>query len=387
MDFIFDEAQNAVREAADRILSGLVTPDRVQAVEATTDRVDRELWDELARAGLLGLAIPTDQGGDGYGLVELALLLEAQGRVVAPVPLLATLVLGGLPIAEFGSEALKAAILPGVVDGSTVLTAALVDVASDVAVGGSGRPAVRASWSADGGVVLHGTAFAVPYAHVADRVLVPAAIDDGVVVAALDPAADGVTVERALTTNREVHPHLHLDGAAVAADDLLAGGDPVSGAVVVAWTLDRAWTGLCALQIGVAEAAVAQTAAYLNTREQFGRPLSTFQGTMLRAADAAIDTEAVRVTTWQAAWRLDHGLDADRSVSVACWFAADSGQRAVFATQHLHGGIGADISYPIHRYFLWGKQIALQLGAPSAQLARLGRRLAADLGSTDQVPA
>lgn len=387
MDFTFDDVQTAAADAAERIFSGLVTPDRVQEVEATVDRVDRDLWAELAKAGLLGLALPTAHGGGGYGLVELALLLEAQGRVVAPVPLWATLVLGGLPVAEFGSESLQAALLPGTIAGSTVLTAALADVAADVAVGGPGRPAVRAVRDADGGLVLRGTAFAVPYAHVADRVLVPAATDNGVVVAALDPSASGVRIERALTTNREVHPHLHLDDVVVVGDDLLAGGDPGRGAEIVAWMLDRAWTGLCALQLGVAEAAVAQTAAYLNTREQFGRPLSTFQGTMLRAADAAIDTEAVRVTTWQAAWRLDHDLDADRAVSVAAWFAADAGQRVVFATQHLHGGMGADISYPIHRYFLWGKQLALMLGAPSAQLARLGRQVVSDLVPSDRVPA
>jgi acyl-CoA dehydrogenase len=129
------------------------------------------------------------------------------------------------------------------------------------------------------------------------------------------------------------------------------------------------------------EAAVTQTAAYLNTREQFGRPLSTFQGTMLRTADAAIDTESIRVTLWQAAWRLDNGLDADRAVTVASWFASEAGQRAVFATQHLHGGMGADIGYPIHRYFLWGKQIELLLGSPSAQLARLGRQVVDGLRS------
>jgi alkylation response protein AidB-like acyl-CoA dehydrogenase len=151
--------------------------------------------------------------------------------------------------------------------------------------------------------------------------------------------------------------------------------------------LNRAWTGLCAIQVGVTEAAVAQTAAYLNTREQFGRPLSTFQGTMLRAADAAIDTESVRVTMWQAAWRLDNGLDADLAVSVASWFAAEAGQRAVFATQHLHGGMGADIEYPIHRYFLWGKQIELLLGPPSAQLARLGRQVVDGVRAARPVPA
>ncbi|MGO9030102.1 MAG: acyl-CoA dehydrogenase family protein [Acidimicrobiales bacterium] len=380
MEFTFSEEQEAVRQTAEGIFSGLATPDRVKEVEATGDRFDRALWAELAKGDLLGLALPEADGGGGYGLVELAIVLEAQGRTVAPVPLWATLVLGALPVAEFGSAELRHELLPGVVAGAVVLSAALADVAGDLAAGGAGRPTVTAERSDDGSVRLSGTAFAVPYAHVARRVLVPAATaEGGVVIAAVDPAADGVRLERAETTNREVHPHLHLDGVAVATTHLLAGGDAARGGDVVAWILARAWTGLCALQVGVAESAVAQTAEYLNTREQFGKPLATFQGAMLRAADAAIDTEAIRVTLWQAAWRLDNRLDADRAVSVASWFAKDAGQRVVHATQHLHGGMGADIDYPIHRYFLWGKQIELLLGAPSAQLARLGRQVVADL--------
>jgi len=385
MDFTFDDDQTAVREAADGILIGLVDPDRVQEVEDSEDRVDRALWAELAKADLLGLAVPSTYGGGGYGLVELCLLLEAQGRVVAPVPLWATLVLGALPVAEFGPDALKSALLPGVTSGEVFLTAALADVADDIAVGGPGRPSVRAEVAGDGTLTLHGTARAVPYAHVADRVLVPVATPDGVVVAVLDPHAAGVTVERAVTTNREIHPHLHLDGVVVAPDDVLAGGDLTTGHDVLFWILNRAWTGLCALQVGVTEAAVAQTAEYLNTREQFGRPLATFQGTMLRAADAAIDTESIRVTMLQAAWRLDNGLDADLAVSVAAWFSADAGSRAVHATQHLHGGMGADIEYPIHRYFLWGKQIELLLGPPSAQVARLGRQVVGELRAGHKV--
>jgi 3-oxocholest-4-en-26-oyl-CoA dehydrogenase beta subunit len=386
MDFTFNDEQTAVQEAVERILTGLVTPDRVQEIEATEDRVDRQLWSELAKADLLGLAVPAAHGGGGYGMVELCLLLEAQGKVVAPVPLWATLVLGALPIAEFGSDALSASLLPGVTAGEVFLTAALADVANDIAVGGEGRPTVTGTRGADGGLVLGGSAFAVPYAHVATRILVPVATDGGLVVAAVDPTAPGVTVERVVTTNREIHPHLHLDGVTVAADQLLADGDAARGAHVRAWILERAWTGLCALQVGITESAVAQTAEYLNSREQFGLPLATFQATKMRAADAAIDTEAVRVTTWQAAWRLDNGLDAGRAVNVASWFAAESGQRVVFATQHLHGGIGADISYPIHRYFLWGKQIELLLGSPSAQLARLGHQVAAGLTAA-AVPA
>ena len=386
MDFTFNEEQRAVQEAAEGIFAGRVTPDRVEEVEATEERFDRELWADLAAADLLGLAVPTAQGGGGYGMVELALVLEAQGRCVAPVPLWATLVLGALPVAEFGADEVRAELLPGVVAGTTVLSAALADVAGDLAMGGPGRPSVVAKAGTDG-VELSGTAFAVPSAHVADRVLVPASVDGGVVVAVIDPQSPGVTVERAVTTNREVHPHLNFDGVAVPTVQLLAGGDPERGPEVVSWILNRAWTGLCALQVGVTEAAVAQTADYLNTREQFGRPLSTFQGTMLRAADAAIDTESIRVTMWQAAWRLDNGLDADLAVTVASWFAAEAGQRAVFATQHLHGGMGADISYPIHRYFLWGKQIELLLGPPSGQLARLGGQLTTELQAGRRVSA
>ncbi len=344
-------------------------------VEESDDRFDRELWTDLAAADLLAIGVPSESGGGGYGMVEAALVLEAQGRTVAPVPLWATVVLGAMPVGEFGTDALRTTLLPSVASGTCVLTAALTDVAGDLAVGGVGRPSVSAEPRDRGAVALTGVARAVPYAHVADRVLVPAALEDGVVVAVLDPTARGVRRERAVTTNREIHPHLHLDEVEISRDDLLADGDPSRGAEVLEWSLQRAWTGLCAVQVGVIEAAVAQTAAYLNTREQFGRPLSTFQGTMLKAADAAIDTEAVRVSMWQAAWRLDNGLDAERAVAVASWFASETGQRAVFATQHLHGGIGADISYPIHRYFLWGKQIELMLGPPSAHLARLGRQV------------
>ena len=149
---------------------------------------------------------------------------------------------------------------------------------------------------------------------------------------------------------------------------------PDGGRAALDVVLTAATIGLCALQVGVCEAALTKTAAYLNARQQFGRPLSTFQGTMLRAADAAIDIEAMRVTWQNAAWRFDTGRDAADAARVAKWQASERGQRTVHATQHLHGGMGADISYPIHRYFLWGKQIELLLGGPSAQLSQAGGR-------------
>jgi alkylation response protein AidB-like acyl-CoA dehydrogenase len=370
MDFAFTAEQQAVAEAAAGVFGSLVDPDRVGRIEESTDRVDTELWSALAAADLLGLAVSEDHGGQGLGLTELCLVLEAQGRCVAPVPLWSTLVLGALPLARFGSTAQAARWLPQVAAGDVFLSAALTGTAEST----SGRPRIAAVADGDGWR-LTGTEPAVPQAHVAARVLVPARTQEGAVVLVLvDPAQDGVRLERAVTTNREIHPHLHLDGAPVGRDDVVAGPD--RGAAALAWTLAAARTGLCALAVGVAESALRQAAEYLNERHQFTKPLSSFQGTMLRAADAAIDIEAMRVTLWQAAWRIDTDRPAAEAVAVAKWQASERGQRAVHATQHLHGGVGADITYPIHRYFLWGKQIELQLGGPGRQLADLGSLVA-----------
>ncbi len=370
MEFTFTDEQLAVAEVATGVFNGMASPERVAEVEASEDRFDAALWKALAAADLLGLAVPSAYGGGGLGLTEACLVLEAQGRRVAPVPLWATTVAGALPLAHFAPDDLAARWLPGVVTGDVVLTAALTGSAESA----SGLPVVRAE--PDGqGWRLTGTEVAVPQAHLAARILVPARTAEGAVILTLvDPTAPGVRLERASTTNREIHPHLHCDRAAVAANEVVA--VPREGAEALAWTLGTAWTGLAALALGVCEAALSRTAEYVNERHQFDRALSTFQGVMLRAADAAIDVEAMRVTLWQAAWRVDTGRPSAEAVAVAKWVAAERGQRVVHATQHLHGGSGADVTYPIHRYFLWGKQLELQLGGPSRQLVRLGRLVA-----------
>ncbi|HYV60210.1 MAG TPA: acyl-CoA dehydrogenase family protein [Acidimicrobiia bacterium] len=368
MDFTFTEEQDAVRDLAAQIFAGHATTERVKQVEASETRVDRELWRALADAGLLAIVVPEEHGGSGLGLLELCLLLEEQGRRVAPVPVWSTLVLGALPLAEFGSPEQQQRWLPGVASGEVVLTAAL----PEPGVGDPLRPQTTATGDGDGWRV-DGVKPSVPAGHVADRVLVPAATGDGELgVFLVDPAGTGVERTVATTTDRGKVAHLVFSGAP--AERL--GGEGDDGRRATAWMLDRALVGLCALQVGVAEGALRMAADYTSERRQFGRPLSTFQGVALKAADAYIDTEAMRVTLWQAAWRLTAGRDATREVVVAKWWASDGGQHVVHITQHLHGGMGADVDYPVHRYFLWGKQIEDTLGGASAQLARLGHALA-----------
>jgi 3-oxocholest-4-en-26-oyl-CoA dehydrogenase beta subunit len=357
MDFTFTEEQEAVRDLAAQIFEGHATSERVTEIERSDERVDRELWAALADAGLLAIAVPEEHGGSGLGLIELCLLLEEQGRRVAPVPLWPTLVLGALPIAEFGTAEQKRVWLPRTASGDAVLTAALSD------------PQVTAT-PADAMWRLDGSARSVPAGDVADRVLVSALVaHDDPRVFLVDPAGPGVERTPAVTTDRSKVAHLEFADAP--AEEI---GNADRNAA--AWMRERSLVCLCAMQVGVAEGALRMAAEYTSERQQFGRPLSTFQGVALKAADAYIDTEAMRVTLWQAAWRLTAGLDATQEVMVAKWWASEGGQRVVHITQHLHGGMGADVDYPVHRYFLWGKQIENTLGGASAQLARLGQAIA-----------
>jgi alkylation response protein AidB-like acyl-CoA dehydrogenase len=367
MDFSFSEDQIAIRDLSRQILGDRLTDDHVKSRARDPEWYDGELWAALGEASLLGVAVPSEHGGGGFGLTEVCLLVEEAGRHLAPLPLLPTLVLGAMPIAAFGSAEQQRALLPGVASGETILSAALSEV-------GSHDPsAPRATARREGATwVLDGEKTCVPAADRTARVLVPARTDGGVTVFLLDPRAPGSELERQATTNGE--PQFRLRLAGVRAQDVL--GTVGQGADVVRWTEARALVALAALQLGIAEEALLRTAAYARTRKQFDQPIGSFQAVAMRAADAFIDVEAIRSTLYQAVWRLAEGLPAAREVEVAKWWACRGGHRVAHAVQHLHGGIGADLEYPIHRYFLWAKQTEYALGGATAHLARLGRMLA-----------
>lgn len=377
MNFDLSDEQQVVRDLATQLFSNLAPVERVKAVERSTDPndrgFDRDLWSQLAESGILALCLPEEDGGSGMGTVELALVLEQQGRHVAPIPLWSTLV-AAMTIAEFGTAAQRAAHLPPVASGERVLSIALAEAgANDVL-----KPSVRATAEA-GALRVRGTKPAVPYGQHADAVLVPAVDDSGAVVLVLiDTASDGVVRIGVETTAHEPQAHLDLDVVvpltAVLGHD--GSSNAVHGGEALRWLYEHSLVGLCAIQLGVAQGSLAIMAEHVSNRQQFGKPLSTFQAVTQRAADGYITTEAMRVTTLNAAWRLAEGYDARRDVEVATFWASDGGQQVITAGQHLHGGIGSDVDYPVHRYFLWGTQLSTILGGASAHLARLGRLIA-----------
>jgi acyl-CoA dehydrogenase len=220
----------------------------------------------------------------------------------------------------------------------------------------------------------------VPAALVADAILVPAQCKtaDGAVtglgVFIVDPTSPGVTLIRQSTTTGRPEAIVELADVQVPADRLVGEGE--DGAAVVNAITEYATTALCILEAGACAAALDLTAEYTKTRVQFEKPIATFQAVGQRAADAYVDTEAIRLTAWQAASRLASGLPAGAEIAVAKFWAAEGGQRVVHAASHLHGGVGVDRDYPLHRYFLLTRQIELTLGSANESLRRLGRILA-----------
>ncbi|WP_055546122.1 acyl-CoA dehydrogenase family protein [Streptomyces sp. NBRC 110028] len=381
MDFTPSAEQQAARDLAAQIFGDLSTHERLSALG--TD-VDGELWKALCAAGLPAAV-------EEVGLLGLVLLLEEQGRVTAQVPLAASCAYGLLPVAVHGTAEQRERLLPALRDGSAVATAAYRPGSRLAGSRPAGsRPAASARRTA-AGWALTGTFPVVPWLRAATHVLVPALTEEGrtrcflietqtapasAIPASATPAsatpapsvptASPLRIEPVETTAPWAAGRLTLHDAPA---------EPLGGDGVWADVLGRARTAFAGLQAGVCRGSVARVVHHTSVREQFGRPLSAQQGVLLRAADAHMDTEAISVTAYEAAWRYDQQLPAATHALTTAWWACEAGRRVVHAGQHLHGGIGADVEHPVHRHFLWGRQLDGYLGPAPALLAELGSLL------------
>ncbi|WP_127781916.1 acyl-CoA dehydrogenase family protein [Rhodococcus sp. X156] len=364
MDFSLTDAQQDLGGLARQILTDKVTQERLRAVE-TGPRWDQQLWADLATAGVLSAALPEQVGGGGFGLLEQCSVLVELGRAVAPVPYLQSVVMAAAAIAELGTDSQRERWAAPAAAGELVLTVALVD---EPGTGGT-----RAQRSGDGWV-LNGAKSAVSWAPVADAVLVAAATDAGPVVLLVRSDDPGVQVQDQQLVDGGSAGLVELTDVRLDADRVLG----TDGEAALTWLVDRGTVGICALQLGVTERALELTAEYARERVQFGRPIGSFQAVAQRLADAYIDVEAIRLTLWQAAWRLAEDLPSTAEVATAKFWAADAGHRVSHTAVHVHGGVGIDTDHALHRYFTAAKRNEFELGAATAQLLRLGATLAAE---------
>jgi 3-oxo-4-pregnene-20-carboxyl-CoA dehydrogenase alpha subunit len=324
MDFTLTERQQAVADLAAQVLT------------------EPDPWKELARAGLLDVSPP-----DGLGVLEVAVLLTEIGRRAPSMKALATLMTGALPFARWGRPDLRSDVLRAVASGELLLTAALRE-----------PPTHPATAITDGRIT--GLKTGVPYAAEAALLLVPArlAAADSMIVGSFDqittetvhdhgvalvrPGAEGVSLTRTPSSSGEPEYALELDQAPV--EGMLGGADCVRN------LYQLAVAGACALVDGAVAGALALTRDYVASREQFGRPLAAFQAVSQQIADVWIASRTMHLAALSACWRLAEGRDAAADLDVAGYWCAEQAPRSVRLCHHLHGGIGMDVTYPLHRF-------------------------------------
>ena len=371
MDFNLSEIQLEVRDLSQKIFAEQCSDQQLRQVEGEAVRYDESLWQTLGKAGLLGIAISGEYGGMDSDYETLCLLAEEAGRCAAPIPVVPVLVGGALTLQRLASPDQCRQWLPGIASGQHLVSSAWFEPGYDQ----FDRPQTSAR-SNSHGWLLNGVKYCVPYAAQSERILLAAAVDDGIGLFLLDPRAEGVTLTAQQTTCNEPQYMINIDNAVVPTDDVLLTGS--TGIAALRWISDRYIAAVCSLAVGITDKMMRLTAAYTSEREQFGVKIATFQAVSHRTANCYIDNQCLNLATQQAVSLLNSDRDAAREVLVAKAWAGDVSHRVSFAAQHLHGGTGVDRDYELFRYCLWAKYVELTAGHTSASISQLGDLLAAD---------
>ncbi|MDG3009915.1 acyl-CoA/acyl-ACP dehydrogenase [Rhodococcus sp. D2-41] len=361
MDFTFGSEQQAVAEVAATVLQTAASAEALAAMDRKAPVWDATLWKRLADEGVLSLPLPESLGGDDLGIGEIGVLLGQVGRHAAQVPVLETLGFGVLPLLALGGDAKR--FLAGV-PGGAILTAALSEPGAPLPA----TPATTATADGDG-YVVSGRKVGVRYAEQAAFVLVPTSAG----VAVVAPDADGVTLTRTFTASLAPEYTMVLENVRVDAGALLT-------AVPVAQVYRIALAAVAAQAAGLGTGMTDLTAKYVSGREQFGKPIAVFQAVSQQLADSYVTARTLELAARSACWRLSEGLDAAEDTSVAAYWMAERLPVSMQQCSHMHGGMGADVTYPAHLYYEQTKDLVRLVGGPSSRLSILGALSARDLG-------
>ena len=367
MDFAFTSDQTLLKNSARAFLDEHVKPAHVRALWDDPRGESEALWKEMAQLGWLGLALPEEAGGSALGLVETAILQEELGRAACPSPYLPT-VLAAMAIDRFGSAAQKSRWLAAIAGGSARATIALMERELDW----DARSIETRAEERGGKVVLTGVKQFVPWAHVADVILVPAIAGSSPVIFAVETSAPGVSVK--LLTSMDPGLRLStvtLENAVVATETRL----PSAGALD--FLLQRGAVGAAAEMLGAARRCLDMAVEYAKVREQFGQPIGSFQAIRHRCAEMLLDVENSFAAVYYAAWSLEHGADdGPLAASVAKAYVSDASRKVCGDAIQVHGGIGFTWEYDLHLYFKRAKALEPLYGDADHHRELIVRRVA-----------
>jgi len=357
MDFAFDGDQQLLKNAARNFLDDQCTPAVVRGLWNDARGESETMWKDMAQLGWLGLALPESYGGSGLGAVETAIVLEEMGRAAYPGPYLPTMLTAQV-IAAAGSAAQKDRWLPAIATGDARATIAFVDaeLSWDPRAVATRADKVGSGWR------LAGTKQFVPWAHVADVIVVPARTPDGLTLFLIEPAAARLTPRPVMAIDLGTRwSSLDLASVSVGADAIL--GAPGRGERVLGDALRRAAVAAAAEMLGAARRCLDMAVGYAKVREQFGQPIGSFQAIRHKCADMLLEVENSHSAVYYAAWAQTAAADdAELAASVAKAYVGEAARRVCGDALQVHGGIGFTWEYDLHLYLKRAKALEPMYG-------------------------
>ena len=350
MDFAFSEEQEMLKKMARDFLSDKCPKTLVKEMEEDEKGYSPELWQEMADLGWMGLVFPEKYGGSNMTFLDLAVLLEEMGRACLPEPFFSTVILGGLPILDAGSEKQKQEYLPKIASGKAIFTLALTEPSAQY---NPSSIAVKAIAENDD-FIISGTKLFVPNAHIADYLLCiarsseQARAEEGVTIFIVDAKSPGISYTALKTIANDKLCEIVFDKVRVSKENIL--GQLDEGWSVVQRIVERAAVAKCCEMVGGMQQVLEMTVDYAKERKQFDRPIGSFQIIQHYCSNMATDVDGSRFSTYQAAWMLSEGLPGTKEAAIAKAWAGEASERVIGFAHQIHGAIGVTMDHDLQFY-------------------------------------
>ena len=365
MNLALTEEQEMLKKMAHDFLTDKLPKKVVKEIEESEPGYSPELWKEMAELGWMGLALPEKYGGSGMSFLDLAVLLEEMGKACLPGPYFSTVVLGGLTIADIGSEEQKKEYLPKIASGEKIFTLALTEPSAKYDAN-----SIQTKATADkDAYILNGTKLFVPDAHIADYMLVVARSDEkskaekGITIFIVAGKSPGISYTVLKTIANDKLCEVVFDKVKVPKKNIL--GELNQGWKDVEKIIQRAAVAKCCEMVGCIQQALDMTVSYAKERKQYDRPIGSFQVIQHYCADMATDVDGTRLSTYQAAWMVSEGLPGTKEVAIAKAWAGEACQRVMALAHQIHGAIGVTIDHDLQYYTRRAKAAEVSFGDAS----------------------
>lgn len=357
MDLSLSEEQEMLKKMARDFIAKECPKTLVRQMEEDQKGYTPDLWAKMAELGWMGLAFPEAYGGGGGSFLDLAVLLEEQGRGCLPGPFFSTVVLGGYTILEAGTEEQKKEFLPKIAQGKEIMTLALTEPSATYSADG-----IELTAAPEGDdFILNGTKLFVPDAHIANHLIVVAkGARGGITLFIVDARSPGISYTLLKTIASDKQCEVAFNNVRVSKKNIL--GPPGKGWLVVEKVLQRAAVAKCAEMVGGAQQVLEMTVEYAKQRVQFGKPIGSFQAVQHHCANMAIDVDGCRFITYQAAWMLSEGLPCAKEVAMAKAWTSEAYRRVTALGHQVHGGIGFIKDHDMQLYYRRAKAAEVTFG-------------------------